>query len=65
MEISSDLEALRDFICDNSDLERLEDIVDDFNVFSALDIVKSEVRHSAFLAWLLNPSASHGLGDYF
>lgn len=62
---SSDVEALRGFVYNNEDLERLEDIIDDFNVFSALDIVQSEARHSTFLAWLLNPDASHGLGDYF
>ena len=37
-----------------------------FNVFSALDICSDEVRlHSRLLATLLNPKASHGLGNEF
>jgi hypothetical protein len=26
---------------------------------------KHEIRHSNFLAWLLNPNESHGIGDLF
>lgn len=37
-----------------------------FNVFEILGLQTSEVRlHSAFLAELLNPEGSHGLGDKF
>ena len=37
-----------------------------FNVFSALDICSDEMRlHSRLLATLLNPKASHGLGNEF
>ena len=37
-----------------------------FNVFSALDICSDEMRlHSRLLATLLNPEASHGLGNEF
>ena len=32
-------------------------------VFNVLDIQRSENRHSAFLAWLLNPDASHSLKE--
>jgi hypothetical protein len=35
------------------------------NIFSALGIGKHEIRHSNFLAWLLNPNESHGIGDLF
>jgi hypothetical protein len=56
---------LRDFLYGNEELEQLEEIVDEFNIFTALDIVDKERRHSNFLAWLLDPSESHGLGDYF
>ena len=39
---------------------------DFFNVFSVLGIEKLEVKtHSAFIAELLNPNGSHGLGDRF
>ena len=32
-------------------------------VFNVLGVERSENRHSAFLAWLLNPKSSHGLND--
>lgn len=35
------------------------------NVFEAVNLGHAEIRHSAFLAWLLNPSNPHGLGDLF
>lgn len=39
---------------------------DNFNVFQILKLTQYEVRtHSAFLAELLNPNGSHGLGDTF
>ena len=36
-----------------------------FNIFSILDIETDEVKHSRFLAFLLNPKNSHGQGDIF
>jgi hypothetical protein len=56
---------LEDFITNNDELERLETVLNQFNVFAALGIKNQEVRHSNFLAWLLSPGESHGLGDYF
>jgi hypothetical protein len=53
------------FIYDNPELERLEAIIDQFNIFSSLGIINQEIRHSNFLAWLLDPSETHGLSDYF
>lgn len=35
------------------------------NVFYALQLQNQEIRHSNFLAWLLNPNESHKLGDAF
>lgn len=35
------------------------------NIFDILGASNWEIRHSKFLAWLLNPNASHGLGSYF
>ncbi len=57
-------EALQALILD-PDLERLEDLLADFNLFDVLGIARAEERHSAFLAWLLDPRGSHGLRDYF
>lgn len=36
-----------------------------FNLFEALNITKQEIRHSRFLAYLLDPHEAHGLGDRF
>ena len=58
-------EALESFVIDNGDLERLEDLLSKFNIFEALGAVRVEVRHSAFLAYLLDPKQSHGLGEVF
>jgi hypothetical protein len=37
----------------------------EFNIFEALGVVQQELRHSDFLAFLLDPSRNHGLGDAF
>ena len=34
------------------------------NLFRILGISDYEIRHSNFLAWLLDPNETHGLGDY-
>ncbi|MEO0755475.1 MAG: PD-(D/E)XK nuclease family protein [Cyanobacteria bacterium J06648_16] len=52
-------------IIDNSDLELLESKLSNFNIFEAIGMVGQEIRHSNFLALLLNPSEVHGLGDAF
>lgn len=48
---------------DNPDLERLEALLGQFNIFEAIGAVRQELRHSDFLASLLSPQQSHGLGD--
>jgi hypothetical protein len=58
-------EALEKFVLDNEDLARLEELTSQFNIFEAVGMVRQEVRHSNFLAWLLNPAQNHGLGDSF
>ncbi len=50
---------------DNDDLLDLEALIGRFNIFDALGIANAEVRHSNFLAWLLDPGESHGQGDLF
>ena len=56
--------ALQALILD-SDLERLEDLLAEFNLFDVLNIAGRELQHSAFIRWLLDPKGSHGLRDYF
>jgi len=49
----------------NSDLLRLENLLKRFNLFEAVGTVRHELRHSDFLAFLLDPSRNHGLGAAF
>jgi len=63
--MQEELKALEEFIYDNEELEQLELMINDFNIFTALNIVNNELRHSNFLSWLLNPKESHSIGDYF
>jgi hypothetical protein len=35
------------------------------NIFEILSITKKEIRHSNFLAWLLDSNGTHGLGNLF
>lgn len=49
----------------NADFEKLELMRNQPNIFEILGITRYEIRHSHFLAWLLNPKGSHGIGDYF
>lgn len=60
-----DRQALEALIIDNPELERLEALLGQFNLFEAIGAVRQELRHSDFLAFLLDPGQSHGLGDEF
>jgi hypothetical protein len=58
--------ALNDFLLDKEHrFEELEDLLAEPNFFEATGSVSSEYRHSNFLAYLLDPSASHGFRDVF
>lgn len=61
----SDKDLLEEFIINNENLEHLEDIVNDFNIFTSLNLINNEIRHSNFLSWLMNPKENHNLKDYF
>ena len=61
----SDLQALERFVVENDDLLDLEARIGRFNIFDALGIARAEIRHSNFLAWLLDPAESHGQGGLF
>jgi hypothetical protein len=59
------IQALESFVLADADLGRLEFLLSEFNLFEAAGWTKQELRHSAFLAFLLDPGQSHGLGDAF
>lgn len=61
----TDLEVLRALQADASELERIENLLDRFNVFEAIGFVHQEVMHSRFLAFLLDPKQTHNLNASF
>jgi hypothetical protein len=61
----NDKDLLEEFIINNENLEHLEDIVNDFNIFTSLNLINNEIRHSNFLSWIMNPKENHNLKDYF
>ena len=66
MDNSELLQSLKDGyrkILIDPDFERLEQLLDTPNIFRILKAKRTEIRHSNFLGWLLDPSESHGLGE--
>jgi hypothetical protein len=57
-ELLACLDALGEF-------ERVHSLFSRFNLFEAVNMARQEIRHSRFLAYLLEPSQSHGLDDRF
>ena len=47
------------------DFETIELSLKEPNIFQALSASRSELRHSSFLAYLLDPKENHGLNDVF
>ena len=47
------------------DFDTLSLRMKDPNIFDTLRITRTEIRHSDFLCWLLDPGENHGLGDIF
>lgn len=62
---SSQHQLLERFLIDNGLLRQLESRISEFNVFEAVGMVNRELRHSDFLAFLLNPAQKHNHGDRF
>lgn len=63
--LPGDRQVLEAFVVENADLETLEGLLEQFNVFEAVGVVRQELRHSDFLAFLLDPRQNHRLGDAF
>jgi len=59
------LQALERFVVESDELLELEERIGRFNIFDALGVVRAEIRHSNFLAWLLDSNESHGQGALF
>jgi len=61
MNLDDDLQALEN---DRTELEDLERLIGEFNVFEAMRVTDQELSHSNFLAILLDPQENHGLCPY-
>ena len=61
----TDIELLENFVLSNPELDKLENLLSEFNIFETLNLKYAEIRHSNVLAWLLSPHENHGLGSYF
>lgn len=59
-----DSELKRLFI-NNEGLTKITNYLSRFNPIKVMRMEHMEIRHSAILAWLLDPKESHGLGDNF
>jgi PD-(D/E)XK nuclease superfamily len=61
--IAPDIEAKISDLLDDTDFQFVDRRMARFNLFEAVGAVRGELRHSNFLAFLLSPSRSHGLGS--
>ena len=53
------------FLEDYDVLLEIEEQLQPFNIFEAMKADKDELKHSAFLAFLLNQNQKHGIGEEF
>ena len=63
--ILRELKEKYDSLLKDEDFDKLDLGLKNPNIFQILRISKTEIRHSNFLAWLLDPSQSHKLGIFF
>jgi hypothetical protein len=61
-DLRSELESL---FVNNDKFSRIREHQTRFNPIRVMRMERMEIRHSAILAWLLDPSETHGLGDKF
>lgn len=62
--MNSSHDPLKDLIA-SDDFVEIERSVASFNLFRVLRCADYEIRHSNVLAWLLDPTETHGAGDSF
>lgn len=58
-------EELESLFVNNGDLHRIETYLNRFNPIKTMRMEGMEIRHSAILAWLLDPRETHGFSDKF
>ncbi len=57
--------AIESLLLDEDGIGQIETRLGGFNIFEAIRHTRSEERHSDFLAFLLDPTETHGLGAEF
>lgn len=61
-----DLESVRQFANDSKSIEEgLKQWLGGFNLFEILGIARAEIRHSSFLAWMMDPGGIHEMRGRF
>ena len=63
--VEKQTEALLRLMQDKDCFDKLLRWTERVNIFEVLKIVRTEIRHSNMLAWLLDPNESHGMGSDF
>ena len=58
-------EELEKLFVNNQEFEKIQSAQSRFNPIKVMRMENMEIRHSAILAWLLDPQESHGIGDVF
>jgi len=61
----TNIEHLENFVLSNPELDNLENLLSEFNIFETLNLTYAEIRHSNIISWLLDPNENHGLSSYF
>lgn len=59
------IRAFEDLFINNPDLDAIRAHLARFNPIKIMGMEGMEIRHSAILAWLMDPQQTHGLGDSF
>lgn len=59
------MEQVEAFFVNNVDLNRISAYLNRFNPIKVMRMESMEIRHSAILAWLLDPAQNHGLSEQF
>lgn len=59
------VEEMEGLFVNNPALEKIASHLGRFNPIRVMKMERMEIRHSAILAWLLDPAESHGLDDRF
>ncbi|WP_162258935.1 MULTISPECIES: PD-(D/E)XK nuclease family protein [Mesorhizobium] len=58
-------DELESLFVNNEKLQQIQAYINRFNPIRVMRMEGMEIRHSAILAWLMDPQETHGFGDHF